>query len=411
MKKVFSKKNNLNNTENKRTQREIYLDNAATTRVDERVLEAMIPYFKKDYGNASSSHAFGKQAKRALEQSRNVIARAINAENNEIYFTSGGTESNNLALKGLFYGNYPKKNHIITTKIEHASVLNVCEWLKTQGAKVTYLDVDSEGFVDLKQLERAITSKTIVVSIIHANNEIGTIQDLKAIGEICSKKGVLFHTDACQSFTKSFIDVKQQKIDLMTLNAHKIHGPKGVGAIYIKKGIEKIITPIQHGGGHENGIRSGTENVAGVVGFARAVEISSSLDVQRMSELRDKLIKGVLKLPGIQLNGPKDSKKRLCNNANFIFQELDGEAVGEFLQSYGVYTSTGSACLSHSQGPNHVLVALGCSLEDVGNSIRISLSKYTTEKEIDFVLEILPKVIKRIKEIESVFKIKKCVTK
>lgn len=407
MKPLFNFKKKPRNSEKK----EIYLDNSATTRVDDSVLEAMLPYFKQDYGNASSSHAFGKKAKRALEQSRETISKAINAEKSEIYFTSGGTESNNLALKGLFFSNYPRKNHFITTKIEHASVINVCKWLRTQGAKITYLDVDGEGFIDLKQLEKSINRKTIAVSIIHANNEIGTIQDLMAIGEICKKKGVLFHTDACQSFTKAFIDVKQQYIDLMTLNAHKIYGPKGIGALYIRKGVEKIIVPVQHGGGHERGLRSGTENVAGAVGFARAVEISNPLDVQRMSELRDKLIKGVLENPGIKLNGPKDSKKRLCNNANFIFQEIDGEAVGEYLQTEGIYTSTGSACLSHSQEPNHVLIALGCSLEDIGNAIRITLSKYTTEKEIDFVLETLPKVIKRIKEIESAFKTKKCVNK
>lgn len=400
----FNKKRSLK-------KKEIYLDNSATTQVDDRVLEAMLPYFKQDYGNASSSHAFGKKAKQALESSREVIAKAINAEKSEIYFTSGGTESNNLALKGLFFLNYPRKSHIITTKIEHASVINVCKWLETQGAQITYLDVDSEGFIDLKQLEKSINRKTLAVSIIHANNEIGTIQDLRAIGEICKKKGVLFHTDACQSFTKTFIDVKQQDVDLMTLNAHKIHGPKGVGALYIRKGVEKIIDPVQHGGGHENGLRSGTENVAGAVGFAKAVEIANSLEIQRMSELRDKLIKGVLEIPGIKLNGPKDGKKRLCNNASFIFQEIDGEAVGEYLQGEEIYTSTGSACLSHSQEPNHVLLALGCSLEDVGNAIRMSLSKYISEEDIDKVLETLPKVIKRIKEIESAFKTKKCTTK
>lgn len=406
MKRIIFKK--IKKPEQKK---EIYLDNSATTQVDDRVLEAMIPYFKEEYGNASSSHAFGKKAKQALESSREVIAKAINAEKSEIYFTSGGTESNNLALKGLFFANYPRKNHIITTKIEHASVINVCKWLETQGAQITYLDVDSEGFIDLKQLEKSINRKTLAVSIIHANNEIGTIQDLRAIGEICKKKGVLFHTDACQSFTKTFIDVKQQDVDLMTLNAHKIHGPKGVGALYIRKGVEKNIVSIQHGGGHESGLRSGTENVASIVGFARAVEISSSSDVQRMNELRNKLIKGVLEIPGIKLNGPKEGNKRLCNNANFIFEELDGEAVGEYLQSEGIYTSTGSACLSHSQKPNHVLLALGCSLDDVGNAIRMTLSKYTTEKDIDNVLETLPKVIKKIKEIESAFKIRGVATK
>src|SRR3989344_8645463 len=267
--------------------KQIYLDNAATTKVDEEVLKAMLPYFSEKFGNASSQHQIGQEAKNALERSRKIIANAINAKTHEIIFTSGGTESNNLALKGLFFASHPNKNHIITTKIEHDCILNTCKWLQTMGAEITYLDVDREGFVNPEDIKRAITKKTIVVSIIHGNNEIGTIQDLEAIGKLCKEKNVLFHTDACQSFTKVPIDVKKQNLDLVTLNSHKIHGPKGVGAFYIKDGIK--IIPLAHGGGHERKLRSGTENVSGIVGFARAVERADKKDLKRMRELRDKL--------------------------------------------------------------------------------------------------------------------------
>ncbi|MCL5730070.1 MAG: cysteine desulfurase, partial [Candidatus Pacearchaeota archaeon] len=261
----------------------IYLDNAASTMVDERVLKEMIPYFTERYANASSVHEMGKEAKNALEDSRKAIAKAIGANKDEIYFTSGGTESNNFALKGLFFSNFPWKNHIITTKIEHDCVLNTCKWLEARGARVTYLDVDEEGFVNPKDIEKAITDKTIAVSIIHGNNEIGTIQDLEEIGRICRAKKILFHTDACQSFTKVPLDVRKMSLDLVTLNAHKIHGPKGVGALYIRKGIE--ITPLLHGGGHEKGMRSGTENVPGIVGFAKAAEIAMRKDIEKMRGL------------------------------------------------------------------------------------------------------------------------------
>src|SRR4030042_2767986 len=244
--------------------RQIYLDNAATTRVDDEVLKAMVPYFTEKYGNASSTHFIGQEAKNALERSRGVIARALGAKSSEIVFTSGGTEANNMAIKGLFYASYPQKNHIITTRIDHDCVLNSFKWLETQGAKITYLDVDAEGFIDLEELEKFITDKTILVSVIHGNNEIGTLQDLEKIGKICRKKGTLFHTDACQSFTKVPIDVRKQSIDLVTLNGHKIHGPKGVGALYIREGTQ--IIPLLHGGGHEGKKRSGTGNVFGILG-------------------------------------------------------------------------------------------------------------------------------------------------
>jgi len=267
--------------------RSIYLDNASTTKVDEKVLKSMIPYFSEKYGNASSQHIIGQEAKRALEESRKIIAKSIGAKLDEIIFTGSGTESNNFVLKGLFFSNVDK-NHIITTKIEHDCIMNTCKWLEKRGARITYLDVDEKGFVNLEQLKNSISSQTLVVSIIHGNNEIGTIQDLEAIGKICSEKGVYFHTDACQSYTKVKIDVKKQNLGFVTLNAHKIHGPKGVGALYIKSGIK--ITPLLHGGGHEKGLRSSTENIPGIVGFAKAVKISSFSDVKKMKKIRDKLI-------------------------------------------------------------------------------------------------------------------------
>ncbi|MBU4116482.1 MAG: cysteine desulfurase, partial [Nanoarchaeota archaeon] len=335
--------------------KQIYMDNAATTRVDERVVKEMLPYFDEGFGNASSVHFKGQEAKNALEKSRKIIAKSINARTNEIIFTSGGTESNNLALKGLFFENYPEKNHIITTKIEHDCVLNTCKWLETQGAKVTYLDVDSDGLIDLNQLKNSITDKTIIVSVIHGNNEIGTIQDLEKIGEICREKHVLLHTDACQSYTKVAVDVKKQNLGLVTLNSHKIHGPKGVGVLYIRENIK--ITPVSHGGGHEKNLRSGTENISGIVGFAKAVEIASDKNVKKMTALRNKLISEILKLPNTKLNGPRT--ERLCNNINISFNNIEGEAIGGYLENYGICTSTGSACASHSLESSHVLKAIG----------------------------------------------------
>ncbi len=379
--------------------REIYFDNAATTKMDERVVKAVMPYFDKDYGNASSQHLIGGKAKQALEKSRKIIAKAIKSKTSEIIFTSGGTESNNLVLKGLFFSNYPKKNHIITTKIEHDSVLNPCEWLEKQGAKITYIGVDKQGFVNPEDIEKAIREKTIIVSVIHGNNEVGTIQDLETIGKICKEKNVLFHTDACQSFTKTKIpvNVKKQNLDLVTLNAHKIHGPKGVGALYIKEGVE--IIPLAHGGGHEKKLRSGTQNIPGIVGFAKAVEIANSKDIEKMEKLRDKLIKGLLKISNLVLNGPVEEEKRLCNNVSVSFNNIEGEALGGYLETQGIYTSTGSACLSQSLETSHVLKALGFSSLRANSSLRVSISKYTTEEEVDYFLKSLPKIVKKLRKI------------
>lgn len=383
--------------------KEIYLDNGATTKVDPLVVETMLLYFTQKYGNASSSHTFGQEAKEALEQSRQVIAKSINAQPEEIIFTSGGTESNNLALKGIAFANKHQGNHIITTKIEHDCVLKSCEWLEKQGFKITYLNVDSEGFVKPEELEKAIAPQTILVSIIHGNNEIGTIQNLEELGRICQKKKVYFHTDACQSYTKTELDVKKQNLDLVTLNAHKIHGPKGVGALYVKKGTK--ITPWQHGGGHEFDLRSGTENVPSIVGFAEAVKLAShQKHILHMAKLRDKLVQNVLKIPGTRLNGHL-SHQRLCNNANFSFAGIEGEALGGYLDQKFVSSSTGSACSSRSLEPSHVLKAIGLADEQAHGSLRLTLSRFTTEEEIDYVIDILPGLVKKLRRISPLGKI------
>jgi len=383
--------------------KQIYLDNAATTKMDGKVVAAMLPYFEEKYGNASSQHQIGQEAKNALDKSRRTIARAISARSDEIVFTSGGTESNNFTLKGLFFENYPEKNHIITTKIEHDCVLNTCKWLEKQGVKVTYLEVDKEGFVNLYDIENAITDKTFLVTIIHANNEIGTIQNLEEIGKICKQKNVLFHTDACQSFTKVGLNVKKQNLDLVTLNAHKIHGPKGVGVLYIKRGIK--ITPLAHGGGQEQGLRSGTENISGIVGFAKAVEVAKSKDVEKIEMLRDRLIRGLLVIDNVTLNGPR--KNRLCNNVNVSFNNIEGEAIGGYLENSGIYTSTGSACMSHSLETSHVLKALGLPPLKSNSSIRLSLSKFTTEQDIDYVLDKIPKIVNKLRRISPLVNLRR----
>lgn len=379
----------------------IYLDNAATTQVDPKVLEAVNLYSKEKYGNASSIHTLGLEAKRAIENSRDVIAKSIGAKSEEIIFTSGGTESNNFAIKGVFFAN-PEKNHFITSKIDHDCVLNTCKWLETQGAKIKFINVDKKGFVNLKELEEAITDKTALVSIIHGNNEVGTIQDLEAIGAICKEKGAYFHTDACQSYTKTELNVKKQNIDMITLNAHKIHGPKGVGALYIKKGTK--ITPLVHGGGQEQKMRSGTENTPGIVGLATAVKIANSKHIKHMTQLRDYFIEQLTeKIPHIKLNGPT-SDKRLCNNINLSFKNIEGEAIGGYLDAYEISSSTGSACSSKKLEPSHVLKAIGLSNMDANSSIRLSISKNTTKEEIDKTVEILQKVVAKLRKI-SPFKL------
>lgn len=374
---------------------EIYLDNAATTKVDESVLKEMLPFLKENYGNASSVHVKGQVSKKAIEIARKIVANSLNAKKDEIYFTGSGTESNNFALKGLFFQNYPRKNHIITTKIEHDCTLKTCKWLEKKGAKVTYLDVDEFGFVDLNQLKKSITKKTFLITIIHANNEIGTIQNIEEIGKIAKSKKILFHIDSCQSYTKIPIDVNKMNLDLLTINAHKIHGPKGVGGIFIREGIN--IIPILHGGGQENGMRSGTENIAGIVGFSKAVEVSKKVNFDYMRKLRDFLIKEILtKIPETKLNGA-NGKDRLLNNINITFKNSDGEAIQAYLENKGIYVSTGSACMSNTDKSSHVLQAIGLSKNEQNSTVRFSLSKYTTKKDIDYVVKELIQIIKKLR--------------
>ena len=381
--------------------KKIYLDNGATTMLDPKVIKAMEPYYLEKYGNASSSHSLGQEAKIALEDSRKIIAKSIGAKPEEIIFTSGGTESNNIAIKSIAFSNKDKGNHIITTKIEHKCVLNSCKWLETQGFEITYLDVDKEGFIKEKDLEKAITDKTILVSIIHGNNEIGTIQNLKELGNVCRKYNVYLHTDACQSYTKTDMDTQKLPIDLITLNAHKIHGPKGVGALYIKKGTK--IKTWQHGGGHEFDLRSGTENIPGIVGFAQAVKLTSKQHIQYMTKLRDKLIKGLLEIPETRLNGATKDK-RLCNNVNISFKSVEGEAIGGYLDQKGICSSTGSACSETSLEPSYVLRAIGLSHQDSNGSLRLTLSRFTTEQEIDYTIKILPDIIKKLRKMSPLGK-------
>lgn len=372
----------------------VYLDNGATTKVSEDVKKSMDPFFSEDYGNASSLHDFGRKAKKALENSRRVIAEYINAEPGEIIFTSGGSESDNLAIKGVAFSNIDKGNHIITSKIEHPAVLETCRFLERHGFEVTYLDVDNEGFISLEDLKNAITDRTILVSIMHANNEIGTLEPIEEIGKICKSKGIYFHTDAVQSFTKSKIDVRSSNIDLASFSSHKIHGPKGVGALFIREGIR--IDKMSHGGHHEFNKRAGTENIPGIVGFAKAVEVADESSILKMAELRDILIEELTKIENTQLNGPKD--KRLCNNVNIAFNFVEGESLLTMLDLAGIAVSTGSACSSRSLEPSHVLLAIGLKHEIAHGSIRFTLSRYTTEEEIRYVVDIVKKSVKKLRE-------------
>lgn len=379
----------------------VYLDNAATTMVDPKVVKAMLPYFSEKFGNASSIHQFGKEAKKAIERSRSIIAKKINADPSEIIFTSGGTESDNLAIRGVAHANKHLGNHIITSKIEHPAILKTCNSLMEEGFEVTFIDVDSEGFVDLKALEEAITKKTILVSIMHANNEIGTIQPIEKIGKICKKKRVLFHTDAVQSFTKVPIDVRKMNIDLLSMSSHKIHGPKGVGALFVRKGV-KIREEIT-GGMHERGLRAGTENVPGIVGFGKAVELLKEADIKRMRKLRDKLISELLKIRDSKLNGAK-GRKRLCNNVNVGFRGVEGESLMMYLDTKGIACSTGSACsnlLIKEGGISHVLQAICKDLEFANSSIRLTLSKFNTEKEIKYTIESVKEIVGHLREISG----------
>ena len=377
----------------------IYLDNGATTKVDPKVLEIMNKYFTQEYGNPSSLHNFGEKAKEALDNSRKIIADKIQALPEEIIFTSGGSESDNLAIKGVAYQYKEKGNHIITSKIEHPAILRTCEELEKQGFEITYLGVDHEGFINLEQLKKSIKDNTILVTIIHANNEIGTMQDLKEIYKICQGKKVLFHTDAVQSFCKNELDSSQ--FDIASFSAHKLHGPKGVGALFIKKGI-KLKNQI-NGGPQESKLRAGTENIPGIVGFAEAVKRFNQKDINQIKELKNYLHKKIEKeIPHIKLNGPKEN--RLCSNLNISFRFIEGEALLLHLDMAGIAVSTGSACSSHSLKASHVLLAIGLEHEVAHGSIRFTLSKYNKKEEIDYTVKKLKEAVQTLREISPLGK-------
>lgn len=377
----------------------IYLDYAATTPVDSRAVKAMLPFFNEKFGNTMSVYTFGQEAKEVLEKSRKTIADLIKAEPKEIFFTGSATESNNLALKGIASANDEKDRHIIISSIEHPCVLESACWLKKQGFEITKLPVSKDGLVDPKEIEKAIKENTILVSIIHANNEIGIIQPIEEIGRICREKKVYFHTDASQSFGKIEIDINKMNIDLLTASSHKIYGPKGAACLFIRKGVK--IEPILHGGGHELGLRPGTINLPAIVGFAKAVEIAKKemkKEEKRLTGLRDKLIKSILsKVENSYLNG--HPVKRLPNNVNLRFSFVEGESIILELDSLGVMVSSGSACSSSKLEPSHVLLAIGLTHQQAHGSIRISLGRWTKESDINYLIKILPVIIKRLRNI------------
>jgi cysteine desulfurase len=378
--------------------RKVYLDYSATTPLDPRVLKAMKPYFSEKFANTMSLHSMGLEAKKALEDSRENVAKLINAKPEEIIFNGSATESINFVLKGVALANKDKGNHIITSSIEHHAVIETCKWLEKQGFEVTYLPVDKDGFVNLIQLENEIRDDTVLVSVMHANNEIGTIESIGEIGKVCSNHDVYFHTDTVQSFGKIPIDVNKMNIDMLSVSAHKFYGPKGVGATFIKNGVK--IEPLLHGGGHEFGLRSSTVNVPGIVGLAKAVELRKremKSEASKLTKLRDMLIKGTLEIEDSHLNG--HPKIRLPSNANFWFSFIEGEALVVELSSRGIYGSTGSACSSSNLEPSYVLMAIGLKHEEAHGSLRLSLGRYTTKADINYTLEVLPKVVERLRKL------------
>ena len=384
-------------------QKLIYLDNAATTRVRPEVVEEMLPYFTENYGNPSAIYSFAGKANAAVEEARSVIAKAINAKKEEIYFTNGGTESDNWALKATAEAYGAKGKHIITTEIEHHAILHTLEYLEKRGFEVTYLPVDENGFVSLTELEEAIREDTILITVMAANNEIGTLEPIKEIGEIAHKHGVLFHTDAVQAYGHIPLDVEEMNIDLLSASGHKIGGPKGVGFLYIKKGVK--ILSFLHGGGQERGRRAGTLNVPGAVGMAKATSLALSHleeNTKKMKELRDYYFERVEKeIPYIKING--DRRKRLPNNTNVSFRFIEGESLLILLDREGICGSSGSACTSGSLDPSHVLLAIGLPHEIAHGSLRLTLSEDTTKEEIDYTVEKLKQIVDRLRSMSPLY--------
>lgn len=384
--------------------RRIYFDNAATTQVDPEVVKAIIPYMEDKYGNASSIHSFGREAYEGVEKARKQVAELINASTKEILFTSGGTESDNTAIKGVAYKQRAKGRHIITSSIEHPAVLETCQSLESQGFKITYLPVDKEGLVNMESLKNSITKETILITVMHANNEIGTIEPIQEIGQIAHEHGVVFHTDAVQTTGKIQIDLSKLDVDVLSISAHKFYGPKGVGALFKREGTN--IEPIMNGGGHERGLRSGTENVPGIVGMGKAAELAKSRmtdDFGNLAGMRDRLIRRVLsEIEESYLNG--HPTKRLPNNAHFRFSGIEGESLLLSLDEKAVAASTGSACSSKKLMPSHVLMAIGLNEVQAHGSLRLTLGRKNTRDDVEYVCDSLVEVIKRLREISPLWK-------
>ena len=382
----------------------IYLDYAATTPTCPEAVEAMLPYFTESFGNASSIHSYGQEAKQALEEARSKVASLIGAGSEEVVFTSGGTEADNCAIKGVAYANQSRGNHIITSAIEHHAVIESAEFLEIQGFEVTCLPVDEYGLVDPEQVREAITGKTILITIMQANNEVGTIEPIAEIGKIAREAGVYFHTDAVQAVGRIPVDVNELGVDLLSSSAHKLYGPNGVGILYIRKGTKLV--PFMHGGEQEGGWRAGTHNIPGIVGFGKAAEMAQQEmagEAKRLTVLRDRLINGLLeRIEHTHLNG--HPSQRLPNNVNISFEFVEGESVLLNLDLEGISASTGSACSSLSIEPSHILLALGVPPEQAHGSIRFSLGKWTSEEDIDRVLEITPKIISKLRAMSPLLK-------
>ena len=384
-------------------QKHIYMDYAATTYVKPEVLAEMTPYFTEYFGNPSRVHSYARETKKAMDHAREQIAEAIGAMPSEIFFTSGATESDNWAIKGMAYAHQKKGKHIVTTKIEHHAVLHACETLEKEGFRVTYLDVDEYGLVTPEQVKQVICDDTILVSVMFANNEIGTIEPIREIGAVCREKGVVFHTDAVQAFGAIPIQVDEMNIDMLSITGHKLYGPKGTGALYIRKGI--ILKNLIDGGAQERGKRAGTENIAGIVGLGKAAQLAQAQmkeNAQRLTALRDRLIQGLLQqIPETRLNG--HPTKRLPNNVNVCFRYIEGESLLLLLDRAGIAGSSGSACTSGSLDPSHVLLAIGLPHEIAHGSLRLTLGASTTEEDVDYAIECLKNIVSRLREMSPLY--------
>ena len=380
----------------------VYFDNSATTPISEKVLKAMMPYLTSSYGNASSIYSLGRESRKAIDKARDQVAKALNCDSKEIYFTNSGTESDNWAIKGVAYANKDKGKHIITSSIEHHAVLHTCKYLEKQGFEVTYLPVNKNGLIEIKDLLEAIRSDTILISIMYANNEIGTVQPIEEIGEIAKEKNIYFHTDAVQAIGNIDIDLQKLNIDLLSLSGHKFNGPKGIGALYIKNGTK--VENLLHGGSQEKGKRPSTENVAGIVGLGKAIELATK-DIAKkekyLKNLREYAIENLLEIPNTILNG--DREKRLPGNVNVCFEYIEGESILLMLDQHNICASSGSACTSGSLDPSHVLLAIGLPHEIAHGSLRLTFSERNTKEEIDYLLNLLPPIIQRLRDMSPLY--------